>query len=260
MIGLPPGNILQYIYLKERLEVLKSQGLKSFIEIGSGNGNVSKIFLDKGFTGTGFDLNESACENNKVRNIDCIKKGDYNVFNEDFILKELDSKVDIIISCMVIEHMPAEVLNDYFLKCKEVLNENGIIITLVPSSMDYWGIEDEIAGHIKRYEFEDIKQLSKKYDLSINNLAGLTYPISNIVFGISNKLIKSNESGKLKLSQKEKTIYTGNRNVKYKTTFPKVFNIILNPFILYPFHILQKIFKKNKNNMVIYGELKKNKL
>ena len=156
---------------------------------------------------------------------------------------------------MVIEHMPAEVLNDYFLECKKVLNENGIIITFVPSSMIHWGIEDEIAGHIKRYEFEDFKKLSKKYDLSINNLAGLTYPISNIVFGISNKLIKSNEISKLKLSQKEKTIYTGNRNVKYKTTFPKVFNLILNPVMLYPFHILQKIFKNNKNNLVIYSEL-----
>ena len=94
MIGLPPGNILQYIYLKERLSLLKSQGLKSFIEIGSGNGNLSKIFLD-----------------------------------------------------------------------------------------------------------------------------------------------------------------TGNRNVKYKTIFPKVFNTILNPVMLYPFHILQKIFKNNKNNLVIYSEL-----
>ena len=88
MIGLPPGNILQYIYLKERLDSIKTKSLKSFIEVGSGNGNVSKILLDKGFTGFGFDLNESACENNNERNGDYIKKGDYKVFNEDFILKE----------------------------------------------------------------------------------------------------------------------------------------------------------------------------
>ena len=260
MIGLPPGNILQYIYLKERLDSLKTKSLKSFIEVGSGNGNVSKILLDKGFTGVGFDLNESACENNNERNGDYIKNGDYKVFNEDFILKEQDYKVDIVISCMVIEHMAADVLHDYFIKCKEVLNENGYIIIFVPSSMSHWGIEDEIAGHIKRYEFKDFKDFSKKYNLNINNLAGLTYPVSNIVFGISNRLIKNNESSKLNLSQKEKTIYTGNRKVKYKTTFPKVLNIILNPVILYPFHLLQKVFKNNKNNLVIYGELQKIKL
>ena len=89
MIGLPPGNILQYIYLKERINSIKTNGLKSFIEVGSGNGNVSKIFLDKGFRGLGFDLNESACENNKLRNSDYIKKNDYKVFNEDFRQKRL---------------------------------------------------------------------------------------------------------------------------------------------------------------------------
>ena len=55
-------------------------------------------------------------------------------------------------------------------------------------------------------------------------------------------------------------IEVGNRNVKYKTTFPKVFNIILNPVILYPFHLLQKVFKNNKNNLVIYSELTINNL
>lgn len=258
MIGLPPGNILQYLYLKERINSIKTNGLESFIEVGSGNGNVSKILLDKGLKGIGFDLNESACENNKERNGDYINKGVYKVFNEDFILNEQNFKVDIVISCMVIEHMPEDILNNYFLKCKEVLNKNGVIITLVPSSMKYWGIEDEIAGHIKRYEFENFHEISKRYDLSISNISGLTYPISNIVLGISNRLIKNNESSKLQLSQKEKTIYTGNRNVKYKTTFPKVFNLILNPFVLYPFHLLQKAFKSNKNNMVIYCEHQQN--
>ena len=68
MIGLPPGNILQYLFLKERLNRYRGIGKKSFIEIGSGNGNVSEIFLKKGFEGIGFDLNESACANNRKHN------------------------------------------------------------------------------------------------------------------------------------------------------------------------------------------------
>lgn len=257
MIGLPPGNILQYLYLKERINVLKNNGAKEFIEIGSGNGNVSKIFLNKGFKGIGYDLNQSACTNNSNLNSQFIENKSYQVINDDFITKKGLTKTDIIISCMVIEHMPNEILDSYIKKCFETLNSGGVLITLVPSSMKYWGIEDDIAGHIKRYEFNDFTQLANKYNLSINNISGLTYPISNWVFGLSNKLIKKKESDKLELSQKDKTIYTGNRDVKYKTSFPKLFNIILNPVVMYPFHLLQKVCKKNKNNMVIYCELLK---
>jgi len=257
MIGLPPGNILQYLHLKERLNVHLKDGAKKFIEVGSGNGNVSRLFLNKGYHGIGFDLNQSACDNNTALNAKFIKNKSYQIYNDDFITKENLEKVDIIISCMVIEHMPNEILNNYFEKCFETLNTGGMLITLVPSSMKHWGIEDDIAGHIKRYEFNDFNAIAKKYEFKLNKINGLTYPISNLVFSISNKLIQKKESDKLKLSQKEKTIYTGNRNVKYKTSFPQVFNVILNPITMYPFHLLQKIFENNKNNMVIYCELLK---
>ena len=68
--------------------------------------------------------------------------------------------------------------------------------------------------------------------------------------------MKKNEISKLKLSQKERTVYTGNREVSYKTTFPSIFKLILNRYLMWPFHILQLINRKNKNSLVIYCELK----
>jgi len=255
MIGLPPGNILQYIYLKKRLKDLRSNGLCSFIEIGCGNGNVSNIFLNMGFMGIGFDLNKSACKNNYIKNEHFISNGKYNVINENFIEFNSDEKYDIIISCMVIEHMDNDLLEQYFLKCKKTLSNKGVIISLVPAAMKYWGIEDEVAGHIKSYEFNDFENLANQFNFRINKNIGLTYPLSNILYLISNRIIKKKESDKLKLSLDERTVYTGNRNIKYKTTFPKGFNLILNPIFLYAFHLLQLIFSKNKNNLVIYSEL-----
>ena len=58
-------------------------------------------------------------------------------------------------------------------------------------------------------------------------------------------------------TQKEKTIYTGSREVNFKTDFPSYTAIFLNRFVLYPLHILQKIFSENKNSMVLYFELVK---
>ena len=45
MKALPPGNILQNIYLKKRLKGLKS---KRFLEVGSGNGLLSNVILKSG--------------------------------------------------------------------------------------------------------------------------------------------------------------------------------------------------------------------
>ena len=157
---------------------------------------------------------------------------------------------------MVIEHLPEDILKPFINKCKDLLSEGGTITFLVPSSMKHWGIEDEIAGHIKRYEKEDFIDFKEKYNLDINNITGLTFPISNWLFQISNFLVKKSESSKLLLSQKEKTVYTGNRNVAYKTTFPIIFGIILNEIVLYPFHIIQKLFSNNKNCLVLYCELR----
>jgi hypothetical protein len=122
--------------------------------------------------------------------------------------------------------------------------------------MRHWGIEDEIAGHIKRYEFEDFNEFESLFDLKINHISGLTYPLSNWLIKISNFIINKNESSKLKLSQKERTVYTGNREVSYKTTFPSIFTLILNKYVMWPFHLLQLLFSKNKNSLVIYCELK----
>lgn len=69
MIGLPPGNILQFLFIKERIKKLRiEQNTNSFIEVGSGNGHLSNLLLKLGMTGVGYDLNIGACDNNAERN------------------------------------------------------------------------------------------------------------------------------------------------------------------------------------------------
>ena len=68
-------------------------------------------------------------------------------------------------------------------------------------------------------------------------------------------IVQKRESYKYSLSQKQKSIESGCRKVKYKTNFPILFRLILNPFVFYPFHIMQKLFTRHANCMVIYSEL-----
>ena len=253
---LPPGTILQHMYLRERLRTLGLQG-NFFCEIGTGEGLLSNLLLTAGLCGEAYELNSNSCELARSLNINFINRNTFKVHQEDFLSSRQKTSYDLIISCMVIEHFSDQELAQYFNTASRKLTENGILITLVPAGMKFWGIEDEIAGHQKRYSRQMLKGLANQYGFKLTHLAGLTYPLSNLLLPISNHLVKGSESNLLKLNNKQKTIFSGNRSVLMKTHFPNVMGLVLNPYCLYPFHILQKLFSKSEDSMVLYSEMKK---
>lgn len=258
-----PGNILQEMYLKHRLKTILQNyqdSEASFIEIGSGSGNMSRILLDMGLHGIGFELNEEACRINSIKNEKFIKSNTYKIINENYFAYVGKEFADVIISSHVLEHMLDDDLKKFFNKSYYLLKDKGRIISLVPACMRCWGIEDETAGHYRRFEFQDFINISEEYNLKIINLVGLTYPLSNLVLKLSNYLIKKNESWKKDLSKDEQTKLSssgGAKQVMYKTNFPYWFKYIVNDVTMYPFYILQRVFQKNKSSMVIYCELQK---
>lgn len=250
-----PGSILQRMYLKNRIEKNLLRG-KKFLEVGAGTGYQSRILLEAGMTGKGLDLNIESCKTNQELNASFISQGLYEVEHKNFFDENPNEKYDLILSCMVIEHLPDEDVFKYFEQCKKYLKAGGIIITLVPSCMKYWGIEDEVAGHFKRYQFSDFDKIGQQCQLKIHHMAGLTYPISNILFGLSNKLVNKAESHKKNLSMEERTVNSSSRKVLFKTDYPWYFKLALNSITLSPFYFLQNLNRKNPDAMVIYCELK----
>jgi SAM-dependent methyltransferase len=249
---LAPGNVLQLMYIKERLASLAG---KRFFEVGAGNGHLSSCLLELGLCGVGFDLNASACENNAALNNRAIVDGRYCVMNADFLRTPLTDRADMIISSMVLEHLlPAEV-DAYFERCRDVMTPDGTLVALVPASPAHWGIEDEIAGHHKRYSFSCFEDIARIHGLSIVHLAGLTYPLSNWLLPLSNFLTRRRERYKLGLTMQERTVLSGNRDVRWKTHFPRFVAYLVNDTTLYPFHLLQRAFRNHPGAMVIYCEL-----
>lgn len=64
---LPPGSILQQLYIEERLRTVK---IGRFLEVGSGTGDLSRLLLKKGSSGLGLDLNVGANDHNSKLNSD----------------------------------------------------------------------------------------------------------------------------------------------------------------------------------------------
>ena len=257
MLPLPPGTILQLMYLKERISKLKPG---SFIEVGPGSGEVSNVLLKKGWRGYAYDLEPETILRLQERFKAEINKGNYHASTKDFfdLNPNLIEGVDLIISSMVIEHLPDELESRFMEKSSLLLNKGGRMIGLVPSSPNHWGIEDEIAGHFRRYDIECLKSLMEAVNYDLIHTKGLTFPISNFLLPISNYLVRKSESVKIGLSNLEKTKHSGIRDVSFKTKFPSFFGIFLNEIFLLPFYWFQKIPFFTSKSLVLFFEVKPN--
>lgn len=253
MRALPPGTILQLIYLRERLISIKPG---RFIEIGPGSGEISGLLLELGWSGVSYDLETRTVDRLRDRFRGQISDGRFDVRNKDYLEDDKSSlgKADLIISCMVMEHLPNDLENKFMSRSAELLSDDGLMLGLVPASAAHWGIEDDIAGHCRRYTRNSLRELASSNGWKIRHCAGLTYPISNILLPVSNLLVRRAEKFKLEMSDIEKTKASGIRDVRFKTTFPKILSLLLNEFALLPFHWLQKAFSNSRNSLVLYFE------
>ncbi len=258
-LGLPPGSILQYMYIQRRIrKISRYIANTTFIEIGAGNGYVSNIFLRNGFEGIGVNLNPLACENNRALNQKYVLSSKDCVINGDFLDLPISGSFGIIAACMLIEHLHEEKLALIMSKVSSMLARDGIFMILVPANMKFWSIEDEIAGHVKRYDLHDLWALATSYGLVVTHSAALTYPLSNWLLPLSSYLVRKHEGHLINLSNKARTIHSGNRNVPLKTKVPFPLSILVNPISLYPFYILQHLFRRKYNKcLVLYAELSK---
>jgi hypothetical protein len=89
---------------------------------------------------------------------------------------------------------------------------------------------------------------------TVDHIAGLTFPLSNLLLRVSNGLVRRYEDERLALDPGERTIASGRRHVPWKTSFPSIARAVLNPVALYPFHVLQKASRRSSRALVLYCE------
>lgn len=248
---LPPGTLLQQMYFRERLRALPPG---EFVEVGAGQGIVSRTLLEEGWRGTAYDLNRAALEVAARVNRDAVAQARYSTRHRDWLDDETAPAADLIVSCMVLEHLDDVAEARYLERCRQLIRADGRGVLFVPGSPLHWGAEDVIAGHYRRYTFEALRGRLEEHGLRVRHMAGLTFPLSNMLFPLSEFLVRRAEGGRAALRMEERTRLSGNRDVAFKTTFPKAFGLVLNEVVLYPLHVLQKLFRRSSRSMVIYAE------
>jgi 2-polyprenyl-3-methyl-5-hydroxy-6-metoxy-1,4-benzoquinol methylase len=236
------------VFLKKQIQ---SMAGKTFLEIGPGFGDLSGLMLKNRMTGSLIELSEVSCQLLSERFKKQIAGGNLRIRNESFLTASIEEKYDLVVSAMVLEHLNDSAALEFLKKCEELLSLNGVLLLFVPSSPRHWGIEDEIAGHFRRYSREMLFEVVGSTKLKIDFVYGLTFPLSNILLPISNFLVKRSEISKAQLSRAERTLLSGHREVKYKVIFPKYFKLLLNELTLFPFIVLQKVYRGHPDSLVL---------
>lgn len=237
---LAPGVVLQHMHLRERL---REHVPGRFIEIGVGRGHLSRVLLDLGWTGTGFDLGADVLEDAARFNREYIDSGAFRLVQGNWLELPDDESVDLVISSMVLEHLENSAETCYLQKAHACMKNGALGILLVPGSPGHWGAEDDTAGHFRRYTSELLKTRLESTGFVVTSVVGLTYPLSNLLLPLSDFLVKRSAGRFLKLSQAERTKLSGRRQIWGKTEFPRWTGLVLNRYILSPFHVLQKFSK-----------------
>ncbi len=232
-------------------------GMK-FLEVGPGSGHLTQILLDEGMSGSVIELSATACDQLADRFSNSISQGALIIRNESFLTAmSLTAKFDLVVSAMVLEHLDSSEEEAFLQKCHDSLKTNGVLILFVPANPNYWGIEDEVAGHFRRYTSQSLVHLVENFNFSVGLVRGLTWPLSNMLLPLSNLFVKRAEYSNLELEKKERTLLSGHRDVMFKTVFPRSLRFVLNKVTLYPFYLAQNVFKNNPNSLVIYLRAKK---
>jgi SAM-dependent methyltransferase len=241
---LAPSSVLQHRYLVERLRGVPPG---RFIEVGVGRGEMSKALLARGWRGVGYELSPD----NAVVARETTAGFPYEVRVGDWLQAPTDERADLVLSSMVLEHLSDEDEAAYLERARVVSDR---LVLLVPASPRHWGIEDEIAGHFRRYSRDLLGRRLRDHGWHVDHLVGLTYPLANLLLPISNRLVARNERDRLALPLVERTQLSGDRHVPGKTEFPPIARLVLNPVVLYPWYLLQKALRDAEDALILYAE------
>jgi SAM-dependent methyltransferase len=239
------------MYFRERLARLAPG---RFIEVGAGRGVFSDVLLERGWTGIGYDLADAHRAETLPAVASALRTGRYIFRAQDWLDAEPEEPVDLVVSAMVLEHLDETEELRYFKKAESHLVPGGLAVVIVPASPKHWGIEDDIAGHYRRYTLARFEEVLRRTGWTLRHSAGLTFPLSNLLLPFSNYLVRRAEAHKTTLSRAERTRQSGHRDVPLKTRFPRALGFILNERVLYPWHLWQKAARGSPHALVLYAE------
>lgn len=159
-----------------------------FVEMGAGTGHMTRIFLERGFTGACHDLGEDSRQMMRENLAFACKRMD--VVDD---LSELPvASFDYLFAFEVLEHIERdwEALTEWV----RYLKPGGRLLISVPAHARKYGRSDELVGHVRRYEKDQLRKLLKEAGTRNIHIVNYGYPITELTRRLSNRMVRNERS------------------------------------------------------------------
>jgi 2-polyprenyl-3-methyl-5-hydroxy-6-metoxy-1,4-benzoquinol methylase len=156
-----------------------------FLEVGVGRGRFYLELARQGFWGKCLDLNPGLIQMHQQQPSPAIEGIQFLNIN----FEQIPDRFDLIVAFEVLEHYLDDLscLKEWRLR----LEPEGRLIFSVPAHMRQWTINDDLAGHVRRYEKEVLLEKIKAAELEVETLWCYGYPILNWTYRFSSSLKKA---------------------------------------------------------------------
>lgn len=204
----------------------------SFVEYGAGTGDITSLFLDRGYHGHCYDL---GAENRRILRANLASYGKHAiVVDKPEMLGNV--QFDYLFAFEVLEHVANDV--DVFREWSQHLKKGGKVLISVPAHQRKFSEEDYWAGHVRRYEKKCLIELLENAGYADITILNYGFPLGNLTRYASMMLHRGSRDEEKRLSAEERSIKSGVERVGKVTRLAFLFNSAL----MIPFCFLQRIF------------------
>lgn len=195
-----------------------------FVEMGAGTGGMTRLFLDRGFFGACHDLGADSRE--MMRGNLSAYQGNIRVVES---LEELEKKAyDYLLAFEVLEHIQDDL--NVLTEWAEYVKPGGKLLLSVPAHQKKYGKSDELVGHVRRYEKDQLRSLISSAGFEDICIVNYGYPITELTRRFSNFLVRG-EKDYDELSAEQRSIRSAQMKPKKINSWLKIFSgQLVTPF------------------------------
>ncbi|MDR1969338.1 MAG: class I SAM-dependent methyltransferase [Burkholderiaceae bacterium] len=212
-------------------DVTRNWSPSSFVEMGAGTGGMTRIFIDRRFHGACHDLGG---DSRQMMRENLAAVADRIHVPED--LSELaPASFDNLFAFEVLEHIQAD--TDVMRQWMRYLKPGGRVLVSVPAHQKKFGRSDEITGHVRRYEKQELHRLLENVGVDQIQIVNYGFPLTELTRPLSNWLIRGDNS--------YETLSPEQRSIRSAQAKPRVIKRILGLFsekFVMPFIAIQRLF------------------
>jgi SAM-dependent methyltransferase len=157
----------------------------------------------------------------------------------DFLNHDLKKTFDCVLACEVLEHVPDDAA--FLQRLYAALNDHGQLVLSVPARMKYWSLHDCIAGHLRRYERDNLVALMNTVGFKGMRVYAYGFPFVNLLQIPRILLARRRFSQNMKLSLAERTKMSG---IAQTADLNPLLGLVINPVTIYPLALFSTIFQR----------------